>query len=240
MTVDANMKHMKQWSTCQNLQYICPWHLRSCRYFLFLISPLLFHTLSIQFHLDTYLFYILLCDSDGTLSCRWLFAAECTLIQAQRPDVCLLLDFFQPAVANLCFSWPAIKAKHAVQLLHNYSTVNIPFCCLRAGYTMHVTQNVKYQRQSIFSSVLWTIRLFSFLSSYLSTVTHRRCVGWSASLFTILYSYWPPFTFLAPVQCKKNLEKITVVGITRVQPNIIGFKMVLCCRTLNQCRSVPE
>lgn len=71
------------------------------------------------------------------LMCCWPITAECTLIQAQRPDAHLVLDFFQPTV-NLCFSWPAIKIKYAVQLLPTTVLLNplfkhagkIPFCSL--------------------------------------------------------------------------------------------------------------
>lgn len=46
--------------------------------------------------------------------CFWPITDACALIQTQRPDAHLLLDFFQPTV-DLCFSWPAIKMKYAVQ-----------------------------------------------------------------------------------------------------------------------------
>ena len=69
-------------------------------------------------------FYVVLMET--CLMRCWPITAACTLIQTQRPDAHLLLGFFQPTV-NLCFSWPAIKIKCAVQLLPNYSTVNPQF-----------------------------------------------------------------------------------------------------------------
>ena len=125
MTVEVNVKQMKQWSTRQSLLFhpdilAALWVTLNSSSFVshtgYCFKIILFGDLVIlSIHYGS--FHAVL------LGICWPITAECTLIQAQRPDVHLLLDFFQPTV-NLRFSWPAIKIKYAVQLLPNYSAAN--------------------------------------------------------------------------------------------------------------------
>ena len=159
MTVEVNMKQMKQWGTYHSLYFpsmflkpevILTFNLFCCSHgtllqkdFILMLLPLYCsnvptNTVCMYFSIFTVVWRGIF------LMCCWPITAACTLIQTQRPDAHLLLDFFQPTV-NLCFSWPAIKIKCAVQLLTNYSAVNPLFkkwkCRKIAFWSLQRAQN---------------------------------------------------------------------------------------------------
>lgn len=115
--------------------------------------------------------------------CCWPITAACTLIQTQRPDAHLLLDFFQPTV-NLCFSWPAIKIKCAVQLLTNYSAVNPLFkkwkCRKIAFWSLqraeHNARDLKKTNIKGWNSQLWQWEKFLCPVSPLTLSLYFSCL----------------------------------------------------------------
>lgn len=59
--------------------------------------------------------------------CCWPSTAECTLIQAQRPDVHLLLDFFQPTVSLHSSAGLQLKLSVRFSCFPTTVSVNLPF-----------------------------------------------------------------------------------------------------------------
>lgn len=59
--------------------------------------------------------------------CCWPSTAQCTLIQAQRPDVHLLLDFFQPTVSLRSSAGLQLKLSVRFSCFPTTVSVNLPF-----------------------------------------------------------------------------------------------------------------
>lgn len=129
----------KQWSTRQTLHFphcgsiwialpVCPLfhaggiHFPTCFYLKAFYSYVLGN---ITYIYHSHLFCVVLMGI--CLMCCWPSTAECTLIQAQRPDVHLLLDFFQPTVSLRSSAGLQLKLSVRFSCFPTTVSVNLPF-----------------------------------------------------------------------------------------------------------------